>query len=119
MEILIGLTQEAVRAVKMSAEAQGVPLEEVYLRVGIKGESCCGFSYLIEFTREKIPDDHEIEIDGIRVLVDRESYPNLEGATIDYVVTDNLLTTEFVFRNPKNRPTCGCRKLHSLDEGKS
>lgn len=118
MDTFIKLTAAAVRAIKADAGNKGISLREVYLRVGISSAACCGFLYLLEFTREKAPDDHELEISGIKVLVDNKSRPHLEGAEIDYVTAGDLLAAGFTFRNPNAPPACGCGKTHSPDEEK-
>jgi iron-sulfur cluster assembly protein len=50
--------------------------------------------------------DEVFEIDGIKVIVDPMSLPYLEDTTIDY--QDELMSSGFVFRNPKAKHSCGC-----------
>ena len=55
-------------------------------------------------------DDVVIETDSVNVLIDSESVPLIEGASIDYV--EGLMRSGFVISNP-NAPTgggggCGC-----------
>ncbi len=59
----------------------------LHLRAAIAGRGHGGFQYRLGFVgdEERGPDDRVIEAGGFKVLVDPESAPNLEGATIDYV----------------------------------
>lgn len=119
MDKPIKFTEKAIAKIKKDAEASEVPLEKIYLRIGITTITCCGFSYLLEFTREKMPNDFEMEVKGVRVLINRSFCSLFEDAEMDYVVTGNLLTTGLVFRNPNVRQICGCGETHPLDGEKS
>lgn len=78
------------------------------LRVYVKGGGCSGFQY--GFTFEERPpgdDDYVITSDtGIRVIVDAMSMSYLSGAEIDY--KRDLMSEQFVIRNPNVTNTCGC-----------
>lgn len=119
MDRPIKFTEKATAQIKKDAEIKGASLGEIYLRIGITAVTCCGFSYLLEFTREKMPTDFEMEVEGVRVLIDRSFCQLFEGAEMDYIVTGNLLTTGLVFRNPNVRQICGCGETHPLDGEKS
>ncbi len=47
-------------------------------------------------------DDHELQVDGFRVYVDRESGPILDGTRIDWVET--MKESGFRFQNPNLKP---------------
>jgi Fe/S biogenesis protein NfuA len=66
-------------------QAQG--REGLHLRAAIAGRGPGGFQYRLGFVgeEERRADDQAIEAGGFKVLVDPESAPNLEGATIDFV----------------------------------
>jgi iron-sulfur cluster assembly protein len=103
---LISVSPEAVRKAKELAAAQGDP-EGLYLRMGVKGGGCSGFSYVLEFDRdvdEKY--DRFFEFDGVKVVVDRKSLIFLAGTTLDY--TGDLLGQGFEFKNPNVSRSCGC-----------
>jgi len=100
----LALTDNAVKQVKQLMEAQ--KLENVYLRVGVKGGGCSGLSYSLEFDNEIGPHDKKFDIDGVQVVCDKKSYLYLNGTTLDYVTQG--LTGGFTFLNPQAKSSCGC-----------
>jgi len=103
---LINLSPEAVTKVRQLLEQQGNP-EDLYLRLGVKGGGCSGFSYVLEFDRdidEKY--DRFLDFDGVKVVVDRKSMVLLAGTTLEY--TGDLLGQGFEFKNPNATRGCGC-----------
>jgi iron-sulfur cluster assembly protein len=100
----LSLTETAAKQVKQLMEAQG--LQNVYLRVGVKGGGCSGLQYSLEFDSEIGPHDKTFEIDGVQVVCDTKSYLYLNGTTLDYVTQG--LTGGFTFVNPQAKSSCGC-----------
>jgi iron-sulfur cluster assembly protein len=100
----LALTDTAVKQVKQLLEAQ--KLENVYLRMGVKGGGCSGLSYSLEFDSEVGPHDKKFDIDGVQVVCDKKSYIYLNGTTLDYVMQG--LTGGFTFVNPQAKSSCGC-----------
>ena len=100
----LALTETAVKHVKHLIEEQN--LQNVYLRMGVKGGGCSGLSYSLEFDNEIGPHDKEFDIDGVRVVCDKKSYLYLNGTTLDYVKEG--LTGGFTFLNPQAKSSCGC-----------
>lgn len=76
------------------------------LRFGIKRTGCSGWSYVIEAAREQSDSDVVFESDGLRVLVDAQSLPLIDGTRIDY--RRHGINFEFVFDNPNATALCGC-----------
>ncbi|MFP6639820.1 MAG: iron-sulfur cluster assembly accessory protein [Myxococcota bacterium] len=81
------------------------------LRLGIKGGGCSGLSYLLEFTEER-EGDTVVELEGLRVFLDRKSTIYLRGITLDHQA--GLDGRGFVFHNPQASNTCGCGESFSL-----
>ncbi|HEY7206499.1 MAG TPA: iron-sulfur cluster assembly accessory protein [Methylomirabilota bacterium] len=100
----LAITDNAVKQVKSLMEAQ--KLENVYLRMGVKGGGCSGLSYSLEFDNETGPHDKKFDFDGIQVVCDKKSYLYLNGTTLDYVTQG--LTGGFTFVNPNAKSSCGC-----------
>ena len=86
---------EEVRRIVDEQRAAGVlgPDERVYLRVSVKGGGCSGFQYGLRLEETKQEDDAELEIEGVKVLVDPMSYTMLGGVTVDFI--DSLTHTGF------------------------
>lgn len=100
----VNLTENAVKQVKGLIESQN--LQNVYLRMGVRGGGCSGLSYNLELDTEVGQHDKVFEIDGIKVVVDPKSYLYLNGITLDYVTQG--LTGGFTFVNPNAKSSCGC-----------
>lgn len=101
----IVFTDKAIQKVKsLMPVSEGKPK---YLRLYIAGGGCGGFKYGMTFD-DKIDalNDFQLEKNGLRVVVDRESATYLEGTMIDYM--DSLEGSGFTFNNPNARSTCSC-----------
>ena len=61
--------------------------EGLALRFGIRGRGAGGFIYRLAFVEaaSQAPDDVVVDAGGLKVLVDPDSSPNVEGTSIDYV----------------------------------
>ncbi len=102
----IELTETAAREIKTICEQQKLNLENVYLKVGVKGGGCSGFSYILDLTENHSEADEVVERHGVRVLCDPKSYLYLNGTEIDF--KDELMGRGFVFKNPNATSSCGC-----------
>ncbi|MEI7767866.1 MAG: iron-sulfur cluster insertion protein ErpA [Phycisphaerae bacterium] len=100
----IALTETAAKEIKSIIEAQG--LQNVSLRIGVKGGGCSGFSYVLDLTESAAENDEKFDSHGIPVVVDRKSYLYLNGTEIDF--RDEIMGRGFVFKNPNSTHTCGC-----------
>jgi iron-sulfur cluster assembly protein len=100
------LTETAAREIKSICEQQKLDLHNVYLKVGVKGGGCSGFSYLLDLTEKKADNDEVFEQEGVRIICDPKSLLYLEGTQIDF--RDEIMGRGFVFKNPNATSTCGC-----------
>ena len=81
--------------------------EQTYLRVGVKGGGCSGFSYILDLTGDMKKNDQIVsEQDDIKVICDSKSLLYLGGTTIDF--RDEVMGRGFVFDNPNATASCGC-----------
>lgn len=110
---MINLTEMAATEVKKIVEQQqdaakkdGGEVQPLFLRVGVKGGGCSGFSYSLDITETKNEADEEWEQHGVTVICDGRSSLYLEGTTVDF--KDGLMGRGFVFSNPNATSTCGC-----------
>lgn len=102
----VELTQTAVKEIRSICQQQKLEMEKVYLKVGVKGGGCSGFSYILDLTENKNENDEEFEANGIRVICDPKSLLYLDGTQIDF--KEELMQRGFVFKNPNATSTCGC-----------
>lgn len=83
--------------------------EEAAIRVFVQGACGCGAAqYGMGLEDEIAEGENVLEANGIKLVVDPESAPYLEGCEIDY--QDTLMRRGFMIKNP-NRPVgggCGC-----------
>jgi iron-sulfur cluster assembly protein len=95
----------AAEQIKKQLATRGTP--ESYLRLGIKGGGCSGFSYVLQF-EDSPPKDKDLvfEMEGVRVVVDKKSILYLNGSTLDWEKT--LMSQGFKFVNPNEKSSCGC-----------
>ncbi len=80
--------------------------KDMYLRIGVKGGGCSGFSYSLELTESKTDNDEVFPQHGIVVICDPKSHLYLDGTTIDF--KDETMGCGFVFNNPNASSSCGC-----------
>lgn len=98
------ISPEAAEQIKQQLQTRGTP--DAYLRLGIKGGGCSGFSYVLRYEGEVKPKDLHFEIDGLHILIDRKSILYLNGCTLDWEKT--LIHQGFKFINPNEKSRCGC-----------
>ena len=93
------LTEKARSKVKALILKQGVSTDDVMLRVTLKQEGDDYKSGMGLDTKSDPENDFELEQNGIRMVVDKESAALLDGAEIDYVETEEQ--SGFTIRNTK------------------
>ncbi len=101
----ITLTEKAAAEIKRILSEQQTK-EQTYLRVGIKGGGCSGFTYTLDLASKPDELDEVFECCGVKIVCDPKSYLYLNGTTIDF--SDNLLNRGFVFNNPNAKQSCSC-----------
>lgn len=102
----IELTERAAQEVKTIFEQNSLPADKSYLRLGVKGGGCSGFSYALDLTENKNDNDEEWEVHGVKVICDPQSYVYLKGVSVDF--KDEIMGRGFVFNNPNATGSCGC-----------
>jgi iron-sulfur cluster assembly protein len=102
---MINLTDNGAEKVREFLTAQSAVAETAGLRVGVRGGGCSGFQYALAFDEQR-EGDSVFEHKGIRLLVDNQSLPYVQGSTIDFV--DGLQGAGFKVDNPNVIAACGC-----------
>ena len=98
------VTTLALEKLKETMDEQG---EQGSLRVIAMPAETGGVQYMLTMEKESQPDDTILELDGLSFLMDSDSAPFLEEATIDYV--ENLGgRVGFVINNPMFATGGGC-----------
>ena len=99
----ISLTSTAADRVRRFLEGRESALG---LRLGIRRSGCSGFAYVADVAQAISDTDRVCESRGVKVIVDADTLPMLDGTEVD-VVREGL-NEGFVFRNPNVKHECGC-----------
>ncbi|TMF07606.1 MAG: iron-sulfur cluster assembly accessory protein [Chloroflexi bacterium] len=110
---MLSMTDKAAVKAKELFEQKGVT--EGGLRVFVVGGGCSGYQYGMALAREFDDEDLVVEHSGIKLVVDPDSAPLLEGAEIDYV--DDLMKAGFTIYNPNAVKSCACGTSFQTAEG--
>jgi iron-sulfur cluster assembly protein len=115
-EQLLTLTPVAAAKIRglLAEEPEG---EASVLRVAIQGGGCSGFQYGLGFDSGAVEGDVELELEGVRVVVDPFSAPYLRGVTIDYL--EGLQESGFKIDNPNAVSSCGCGHSFQVDDAEA
>ncbi|MFO1427289.1 MAG: iron-sulfur cluster assembly protein IscA [Steroidobacteraceae bacterium] len=105
----ISLTPSAAERVRNFLAARG---HGIGLRLGVRKTGCSGFAYVINYAEDASKDDFVFEDRGVKVFVDRESLPLIDGTEVDFVKQG--LNEAFKFRNPNVKGECGCGESFSV-----
>lgn len=98
----VSLTEKAISRLK-DIKVYG----EKFLRITVIPGGCSGMTYNAIVDDASTGFDIELyNLDGIRVVTDRESSPYLSGLEIDY--SDDLIQAGFRFKNKKSLKSCAC-----------
>jgi iron-sulfur cluster assembly accessory protein len=109
-ESMVLITPGAAAKVNEIRDAEGIE-PTMALRLRVVGGGCAGFSYDLYFD-EPAEVDRQVEIQGVKVVVDEMSLMYLVGTEIDYV--EGLQGAGFKFNNPNTKTTCGCGSSFSV-----
>ena len=104
------LTERAAKVFKESCEAEGLTLQDTFLRIGARPGGCSGWKYELESNSPEDvgPNDIQILSQDVSVIVDREALTDILGSIrIDYS-DKNLVEQGFVFEQLITGHQCGC-----------
>ena len=102
---VIEVTAPAAERIRDLLDKEG-KLESHGLRLKVIGGGCSGLRYELAFDDRVSENDTELEVGGVRVIVDEKSALYLVGTTLDFV--DTLQESGFKMLNPNAKTTCGC-----------
>lgn len=111
---MLTITAKAAEKAKALFEEKGLD-GQAALRVFVVGGGCSGYQYGMALARQPDEEDLVLEDAGVRLVVDPDSAPLLEGAEIDYV--DDLMKAGFTIFNPNAVKSCACGSSFQTAEG--
>jgi iron-sulfur cluster assembly protein len=91
---------------------EGITPDTHFLRVGVKGGGCSGLSYVMEFDDTPTEFDEVVDLDVMKVIIDKKSVLYLYGTQLEY--SDGLNGRGFHWVNPNASRTCGCGESFAL-----
>ena len=103
MTQIISLSERAAERIK---EIMSKDQKSLGVRVGVKSGGCAGMAYIMEYAKEKKPNDEMIEDKGVKVFIDPAAVMYLLGTQMDY--KKDKFSSSFVFNNPNETERCGC-----------
>jgi iron-sulfur cluster assembly accessory protein len=101
----VTFTPKGAEKVQEFLASQGTEATGAGLRVGVRGGGCSGFQYQLAFD-ERRDGDVVFEDQGLKLLVDTQSLPFVDGSQIDYV--EAMTGAGFQVNNPNVVAACGC-----------
>ena len=103
---LFTVTEKAAEMVRNIMKNEGK--EGAALRVSVMPGGCAGYTYGLDFDDKNQADDLVIETHGIKLFINEDIAPLVNGATLDFV--ESLQGAGFVLDNPNAQKSCGCGK---------
>jgi iron-sulfur cluster assembly protein len=109
---MITIGDKALEHVIELMRADGISPETHFLRVGVKGGGCSGLSYAMDFDDTITEMDETIDLQTLKVVIDKKSVLYLYGTQLEY--SDGLNGKGFYWNNPQASRTCGCGESFAL-----
>jgi iron-sulfur cluster assembly protein len=109
---MITISDNALEHVVELMMSGGFTPDTHFLRVGVKGGGCSGLSYIMDFDDTTTDMDEVIDLNVMKVVVDKKSVLYLYGTQLEY--SDGLNGKGFHWVNPNASRTCGCGESFSL-----
>jgi iron-sulfur cluster assembly protein len=109
---MVTVSEKALEHVIELMMNQGITPDTHYLRVGVKGGGCSGLSYAMDFDDTITDMDEVVNLNSLKVIIDKKSLLYLYGTELDY--SDGLNGKGFNWVNPQASRTCGCGESFAL-----
>jgi iron-sulfur cluster assembly protein len=109
---MVTVSEKALEHVIELMMNQGISPDTHYLRVGVKGGGCSGLSYAMDFDDTVTDMDEIVDLNSLKVIIDKKSVLYLYGTELDY--SDGLNGKGFNWINPQASRTCGCGESFAL-----
>ena len=104
------LTERAAQVFKESCQAEGLTLQDTFLRVSARPGGCSGWKYELESNSPEDvgPNDIQVLSQDVSVIVDRETLTDVLGPIRVDFSDKNLVEQGFVFEQLITGHQCGC-----------
>ena len=95
---MVTVTERAKNQIMVLMEKEGIMPETYSLRVGVTGGGCSGLSYQMKFDDKIESTDTVIDLESVKICINKLSLLYLVGTELDY--EDGLNGKGFEWRNP-------------------
>ncbi|MBW9267093.1 MAG: iron-sulfur cluster assembly accessory protein [Candidatus Thiodiazotropha sp. (ex. Lucinisca nassula)] len=106
---MLTLTESAQKAVSRFIRGSETPVAG--LRISVTGGGCSGMQYGVSLEASAKDDDTIVELGELKIFIDPNSAPMLNGIIVDFI--DTMEGSGFKFENPNATASCGCGKSFS------
>lgn len=103
---MITISENALEHIVKLMMEEGITPDTHHLRVGVKGGGCSGLSYVMDFDDKLTDNDEVVDLDVIKVALDKKSILYLFGTELHY--SGGLNGKGFHWINPNASRECGC-----------
>ena len=107
------LTEKAAKQLINAMEKDGLSPSTAFIRMGVKGGGCSGFTYTLDFDNKVRKFDISFESNGMTIVVDKKSHLYIHDTEIDW--SNSLNDRGLKFNNPSAKGQCGCRTSFMID----
>jgi iron-sulfur cluster assembly accessory protein len=102
---MLEISDRAAAEMKRYIDERGEP--DMAIRVFVQGACGCGSAQYGMGLEDEFEEGESIfELQGVKLVVDPDSAPYLDGAQIDF--SDGLMGRGFTIANPSRAGGCGC-----------
>ena len=109
---MITLTENAIDAVGRFIAGSEKPTAG--LRIEVADGGCSGMQYGLRLEEKQNENDTIIDCGDVKVFIDADSLPMLDGMTVDFI--DSLEGSGFKFTNPNAVKSCACGSSFSTTD---
>ena len=102
----ISMTDFAIEKVSSMMQKSGFVIEDSFLRIGLRGGGCSGYTYDFGFVEKCNESDKTFKFGDLSVCIDKKSYLFLAGTEIDY--EESVFKSGIKINNPAATRVCGC-----------
>lgn len=100
---MLTISSQAVHKIREFVQQEP---KAVGLRIYVRDGGCHGYQYGMAVEAKIADDDAVIEKGDLKIILDSQSAPLLQGAEVEYL--DSVQGTGFSIKNPQAKTTCGC-----------
>jgi iron-sulfur cluster assembly protein len=105
MKDFMNITVSAINQINQILNNAPEKVEGLLLSIDKAG--CSGYSYKLDFAYKEVVSNYDCVLkSGIKLYIDPKASLFLLGTEMDY--QKDILSSRFVFNNPKQKNTCGC-----------